>query len=125
MFTGIIETIGEVTNLKKIGSNLELTVKSSITSELKIDQSVSHNGVCLTVVKIDDDCYTVIIVDETLAKTNFKDLSIGQKLNLERSMIAGGRLDGHVVQGHVDQVGVCVKKVAKEGSFCSKPFIVV
>jgi len=117
MFTGIIETLGEVVGLETAGSNLDITIKSKLTAELKIDQSVAHNGVCLTVVAIDGDCYTVTAIDETLEKTNLNDLKIGHKVNLERAMILGSRLDGHIVQGHVDQTGTCTKVEEKDGSW--------
>jgi len=117
MFTGIIETLGEVKALQKEDSNLHITVKSQITSELKIDQSVSHNGVCLTVVAIDDSKYTVTAIDETLQKTNLDQLTVGDFVNLERAMILGDRLDGHLVQGHVDQTGCCTAIEEKEGSW--------
>ncbi|MDG5491024.1 riboflavin synthase [Psychroserpens sp. SPM9] len=107
MFTGIIEDLGIVTNLKNEQDNLHLTVKSQITSELKIDQSVSHNGICLTVVAITEDSYVVTAIKETINKTNIGDLKIGDIINLERAMKLGDRLDGHIVQGHVDQVGIC------------------
>lgn len=107
MFTGIIEDLGIVTNLKNEQDNLHLTVKSQITSELKIDQSVSHNGICLTVVAITEDSYVVTAIKETINKTNIGDLKIGDTINLERAMKLGDRLDGHIVQGHVDQVGIC------------------
>ncbi len=117
MFTGIIETLGEITNLETDGSNLHITVASSITNELKIDQSVAHNGVCLTVVALDGNKYTVTAIDETLQKTNLNDLSIGDEVNLERAMILGSRLDGHIVQGHVDQTGICTSINQKDGSW--------
>jgi riboflavin synthase len=117
MFTGIIETLGEVVALKKELSNLHIQVKSSITSELKIDQSVAHNGVCLTVVAIDKDVYTVTAIEETLKKTNLSELQNGGKVNLERCMMMNGRLDGHIVQGHVDQVGVCLSVHETNGSW--------
>ena len=117
MFTGIIEDIGEVSNLKKELDNLHITVKSGITSELKIDQSVAHNGVCLTVVAIDDDKYTVTAIKETLDKTNLSTLEINDKVNLERAMKLGDRLDGHVVQGHVDQTAVCKNIKQANGSW--------
>ena len=107
MFTGIIETLGVIENIKKSDTNLQITVKSSITSELKIDQSVSHNGICLTVVAIEADFYTVTAIDETIQKTNMASWKIGDTVNLERAMKLGDRLDGHIVQGHVDQIGVC------------------
>lgn len=117
MFTGIIEDLGQITNLTKAQSNLHISVKSNITSELKIDQSVAHNGVCLTVVSIDNDIYTVTAIEETLHKTNIGDLNIGDKVNLERAMKLGDRLDGHIVQGHVDQVGTCISVEDKNGSW--------
>lgn len=117
MFTGIIETLGEVTKLEKEGSNLHITVDSAITNELKIDQSVAHNGVCLTVVSLDDATYTVTAIQETLQKTSLENLKISDKVNLERAMILGSRLDGHIVQGHVDQTGVCTSVEEKDGSW--------
>ncbi|WP_276168711.1 riboflavin synthase [Zobellia alginiliquefaciens] len=117
MFTGIIETLGEIQQLEQDGSNLHITVKSSLTPELKIDQSVSHNGVCLTVVSLDEDTYTVTAIDETLQKTNLDELKEGESVNLERAMILGSRLDGHIVQGHVDQTGVCKAIEEKDGSW--------
>ena len=110
MFTGIIETLGKVEKLEKEGGNLHITVSSTITSELKIDQSVSHNGVCLTVVSIDADQYTVTAIEETLSKTNLGDLKVGELVNLERAMLLGARLDGHIVQGHVETLGVILEK---------------
>lgn len=107
MFTGIIETIGTITKLTKEQKNLHITVNSSITNELKIDQSVAHNGVCLTVVAIDADEYVVTAIKETLDKTNIGDLKFGDEVNLERAMKLGDRLDGHIVQGHVDETGFC------------------
>ncbi|MCL4162600.1 UNVERIFIED_CONTAM: hypothetical protein GTU68_051974 [Idotea baltica] len=117
MFTGIIETLGEVVGLDVKGTNLNITIKSSITSQLKIDQSVAHNGVCLTVVSLDGDTYVVTAIDETLQKTNLNDLEMGHLVNLERAMILGSRLDGHIVQGHVDQTGTCTKVEEKNGSW--------
>lgn len=117
MFTGIIETLGEVKTLQKEHTNLHITIKSTITPELKIDQSVSHNGVCLTVVAVEADSYTVTAIDETLQKTNLKQLNLGDKVNLERAMILGSRLDGHIVQGHVDQIGTCIEVEEKDGSW--------
>ncbi|MFK7811403.1 MAG: riboflavin synthase [Maribacter sp.] len=117
MFTGIIETLGAITKLEKDGSNLHISVDSSITQELKIDQSVAHNGVCLTVVSLNGTTYTVTAIDETLQKTNLENLSVGDKVNLERAMILGSRLDGHIVQGHVDQTGVCISVEEKDGSW--------
>ncbi|MBC8766781.1 riboflavin synthase [Arenibacter sp. BSSL-BM3] len=117
MFTGIIETLGEVIKLEKEGSNLHITLRSEITQELKIDQSVAHNGVCLTVVKIASDQYTVTAIEETLNKTNLNDLVEGEFVNLERAMVLGARLDGHIVQGHVDQTGECINLEEKDGSW--------
>jgi len=117
MFTGIIETLGEVIKLEQENSNLHLTIKSSLTPELKIDQSVAHNGVCLTVVAINGDNYTVTAIDETLQKTNLNHLKTGALVNLERAMILGARLDGHIVQGHVDQTGTCAYIEHKDGSW--------
>ena len=118
MFTGIIETLGEVTRIRTEGSNRHYTIKSAISHELKIDQSVAHNGVCLTVVSIDTDSHTVTAIDETLRKTNLAAaLHEGSRVNLERCMQMNGRLDGHIVQGHVDQTAVCVKRVELDGSW--------
>nr|WP_297787463.1 riboflavin synthase [uncultured Allomuricauda sp.] len=117
MFTGIIETLGKVEKLEKEGGNLHITVASDITSELKIDQSVSHNGVCLTVVSLDGNNYTVTAIEETLNKTNLDDLVLGDEINLERAMVLGARLDGHIVQGHVDQTAVCKSVEEKNGSW--------
>lgn len=116
MFTGIIETLGIVKGIEREKENLHLTIKSSITNELKIDQSVAHNGVCLTVVAIDKDEYTVTAIKETLDKTNIDDLQVGDEINLERAMKLGARLDGHIVQGHVDGTGVCENIVDEDGS---------
>ncbi|MEM9649538.1 MAG: riboflavin synthase [Bacteroidota bacterium] len=117
MFTGIIETLGTVEALEKEAGNLHITVSAEISDELKIDQSVAHNGVCLTVVSLSDSSYTVTAIDETLAKTNLGDLGIGDAINLERAMVLGARLDGHIVQGHVDQTAQCVAVEEKEGSW--------
>lgn len=117
MFTGIIETLGTVKDLRKEGENIHITVSSSITNELKIDQSVSHNGVCLTVVGISDDQYTVTAIKESIDKTNIGDWKIGDLLNLERGMKLGDRLDGHIVQGHVDQIGICKSIEEADGSW--------
>ena len=107
MFTGIIETLGTVQDIQKENDNIHVTVKSSITGALKIDQSVSHNGVCLTVVAINEDTYTVTAIKETIEKTNLGEWHVGDTINLERGMKLGDRLDGHIVQGHVDQTGIC------------------
>lgn len=117
MFTGIIETLGEVIAVEQEQSNLHFTIRSSISSELKIDQSVSHNGVCLTVVALDDQSYTVTAIAETLDKSNLGDLKVGDKINLERCTKVGSRLDGHIVQGHVDQIATCVDLNDQEGSW--------
>ncbi|SHI64249.1 riboflavin synthase alpha chain [Arenibacter nanhaiticus] len=117
MFTGIIETLGEVQKLDKQGTNLHITIKSSLAPELKIDQSVAHNGVCLTVVAIEDTSYTVTAIEETLQKTNLNELKEADTVNLERAMVLGARLDGHIVQGHVDQTGTCTKIEEKDGSW--------
>jgi len=116
MFTGIIETLGSITNVEKEQENLHLTIKSSITHELKIDQSVAHNGVCLTVVDINNDEYTVTAIKETLDKTNIGFLKTNDIVNLERAMKLGDRLDGHIVQGHVDETGVCTNIKDENGS---------
>lgn len=116
MFTGIIETLGSVKNIIKERENIHFIIDSDITSELKIDQSVSHNGVCLTVVSIDAREYKVTAIKETLVKTNLGMLKVGEKVNLERGMTLGARLDGHIVQGHVDTTGVCIGKKDEDGS---------
>ena len=116
MFTGIIETLGEVKQINKEEENINLTVQSNFTSELKIDQSVAHNGVCLTVVAINNDEYTVTAIKETINKTAIGDLKVGDKINLERAMKLGDRLDGHIVQGHVDETGICSNIVQHTGS---------
>ena len=117
MFTGIIEKLGKIEDLKQENTNLHLTVSSSITDELKIDQSVAHNGVCLTVVSIDKDNYVVTAIKETLDKTNIGRLSVGDAINLERAMKLGDRLDGHIVQGHVDQTATCTEVQEENGSW--------
>ena len=117
MFTGIIEVLGRVVDLKSAGGNLDLTIESSISNELKIDQSVSHNGVCLTVVEANNNRHRVTAIDETLKKTNIGSLQIGDEVNLERCTQVGERLDGHIVQGHVDQTGKCVSVVEENGSW--------
>lgn len=117
MFTGIIETLGKVTNLVTEKDNLHITIESEITHELKIDQSVAHNGVCLTVVAIDNNQYTVTAIKETLDKTNIGNLIIDSTVNLERAMKLGERLDGHIVQGHVDQTATCIDVKETEGSW--------
>lgn len=117
MFTGIIEDLGEIIGIEKEGNNIHFSVKSRLSNELKIDQSVAHNGVCLTVVDIVGDVYKVTAIKETLAKTNLGDLVVGSLVNLERAMAANGRFDGHVVQGHVDQTGVCESITDENGSW--------
>lgn len=117
MFTGIIEELAEVVALQTDQGNLNITLKSSITSELKIDQSVAHNGVCLTVVKIEGNQYTVTAIKETLEISNISDLVVGDKVNMERSMVMNGRIDGHIVQGHVDQTAKVSKIEEDNGSW--------
>ena len=119
MFTGIIENIGKITSIAKDKSNIHFTIESSLTTDLKIDQSIAHNGVCLTVVKIQksNNSYTVTAIDETLAKTNLKSLNVSDIINLERAMKLGDRLDGHIVQGHVDQIGKCLSIKNENGSW--------
>ena len=117
MFTGIIEGLGELKKTEKQGDNVHFTFSCPFTRELKIDQSVAHNGICLTVIDINGDNYTVTAIDETLEKTNIGEISIGEKVNLERCMKVGDRLDGHIVQGHVDQVGVVNKIEEEDGSW--------
>jgi riboflavin synthase len=117
MFTGIIEKFGTVTKIVNEGTNLHFTIESDLSNELKIDQSVSHNGVCLTVVALTDNTHTVTAIQETLEKTNLNDLAVGRKVNLERCMQMNGRLDGHIVQGHVDQTAVCILRREIDGSW--------
>lgn len=117
LFTGIIENTGKVVELEKENTNLHLWLECDFTQELKIDQSVAHNGVCLTVVDIRDNRYRVTAIDETLQKTNLADLKVGNRVNLERCMQPNGRLDGHIVQGHVDQVGVLKSIENQDGSY--------
>lgn len=117
MFTGIIETLGRIKSIEKEQANVHFTITSSITSELKIDQSVAHNGVCLTVVAIENDNYTVTAIKETLDKTNLGSWNEGDAVNLERAMKLGDRLDGHIVQGHVDQIGKCITVKVADGSW--------
>ncbi|WP_375580784.1 riboflavin synthase [Marivirga tractuosa] len=117
MFTGIIESLGEIKSAEKEGSNLKLTIKSDISNELKIDQSISHNGVCLTVTELHLDAHTVVAVNETLQKSSIGNLKEGDFVNLERCMIMNGRLDGHIVQGHVDGKGKCLNIKDENGSW--------
>lgn len=117
MFTGIIEQLGVVTDIKREGENIHFTMKSSFTDELKIDQSVAHNGCCLTVVEINNDEYVVTAIQETLNKTNLGDWNVGTKVNLERCTVMNGRLDGHIVQGHVDTTAICTDIEDQDGSW--------
>lgn len=117
MFTGIIEAFGRVSELKKEDSNLHITLESELASSLKIDQSIAHNGVCLTVIECNSKFYTVTAIDETLSKTNLDNLQEGDLINLERAMKLGDRLDGHMVQGHVDQTAECVSFSSQKGSW--------
>ena len=117
MFSGIVEEAAEVVALQSDKGNLDIPLKCSFVAELQIDQSVAHNGVCLTVVKIADGAYTVTAIQETLDRSNLGELKVGDKVNVERSMVMNGRLDGHIVQGHVDQTAVCVKLVEADGSW--------
>ena len=117
MFTGIIETLGTIQDIVKDKDNFHITVDSSLTDELKIDQSVSHNGICLTVVAINGSQYTVTAIDETIKKTTLSSWKMGDFINLERAMKLGDRLDGHIVQGHVDQIGSCIEAKETNGSW--------
>jgi len=117
MFSGIVEEAAVVVGLKKEQENLHITMKCSFINELKIDQSISHNGVCLTVVKMTEDTYTVTAIKETLERSNLGLLKTGDKVNLERSMLMNGRLDGHIVQGHVDQTATCKNVEEADGSW--------
>ncbi|MDD6853458.1 MULTISPECIES: riboflavin synthase [Prevotella] len=116
MFSGIVEEMATVVAIKHDRENIDLTLKCSFTSELKIDQSISHNGVCLTVVNIDGDTYTVTAMKETLDRSNLGLLHVGDHVNIERSMLMNGRLDGHIVQGHVDETAKCIRKEDADGS---------
>ena len=116
MFSGIVEEMATVRAIKREGGNIDLTLSCSFTQQLKIDQSISHNGVCLTVVNIDGDCYTVTAMKETLDRSNLGQLKVGDKVNVERSMLMNGRLDGHIVQGHVDETAECVGMRDADGS---------
>lgn len=117
MFTGIIETFGRLTDISPERGNLHFTIESEISSDLKIDQSVSHNGVCLTVVNVDSRKHVVTAIEETLLKSNLDSLRVGDFLNLERCMQMNGRLDGHIVQGHVDQTAICIDVRELPGSW--------
>lgn len=117
MFSGIVEATAQVVNIRKEGENLHITLKCPFTSELRIDQSVAHNGVCLTVVSIDGEYYTVTAISETLIKSNLGTVALGDEVNVERSMRADGMLDGHIVQGHVDTRAVCTAIENADGSY--------
>lgn len=117
MFSGIVETTAKVVKIEKDGGNVHFTLTCPFATELKIDQSVAHDGVCLTVVKLDGDCYTVTAMKETLDRTNLGTWEVGSEVNVERSMIMNGRLDGHIVQGHVDQTAVCTEVKENDGSW--------
>ena len=117
MFTGIIETLGTIKALTKQLDNVQITIESAITKELKVDQSVAHNGVCLTVIDINNDCYTVTAIQETILKTNLSGWTENTLVNLERAMKLGDRLDGHIVQGHVDGTAICTKIITENGSW--------
>jgi len=120
MFTGIIESLGKITDVKVDRGNIDFTIESDIGKELKIDQSVSHNGVCLTITEIDNNAHTVTAVKETLDKSSLKNFSVGSLINLERAMKLGDRLDGHLVQGHVDGVAKCISLSVNDGSWIYK-----
>jgi riboflavin synthase len=117
VFTGIIEQLGKVTQIQQEGTNKHFTITAPFTAELKIDQSVAHNGVCLTVVNIHGNEYAVTAIDETLQKTNLNNLAVGDVVNLERCMPANGRFDGHIVQGHVDGTATCLSVTDEQGSW--------
>ena len=117
MFTGIVETIGIIKDIQKDQENLHLTIESKITNELKIDQSVAHNGICLTVVAVKENQYTITAIKETIEKTTIENWKKNDLVNLERAMILGSRLDGHIVQGHVDQIGYCKEIKEADGSW--------
>jgi len=117
MFTGIIECMATVVKVEKNKGNLDISLKSSITSELKIDQSLCHNGVCLTIVDIDNDVYTVNVISESIERSNFSEIILGDTINIERSMSVNSRFDGHIVQGHVDEVAVCTQVSETDGSW--------
>jgi riboflavin synthase len=117
MFTGIIESLGIINQIEAEQQNLNITITSTLTNELKIDQSVSHNGICLTVIAIKEDQYTVTAIHETILKTTIAEWKVGDLVNLERAMLMNARLDGHIVQGHVDQIGVCTLVEETGGSW--------
>jgi riboflavin synthase len=117
MFTGIIESSAEVLKIERAGTNVQFTLDTTIAKELKVDQSLAHNGVCLTVTAVDGNSYQVTAISETLNRTNLGELQIGDRVNLERCLAANGRLDGHIVQGHVDGIGKLVKLIDRDGSW--------
>ena len=117
MFTGIIENVAQITKLEKHQTNLNITLKSKLASEFKVDQSISHNGICLTVVFIENDYYCVTAIEETIKKSTIGLWKVGDNINLERAMKIGDRLDGHMIQGHVDQIGQCTKAIEQDGSW--------
>jgi riboflavin synthase len=117
MFTGIVESLAEVTRIEMEGTNRTFTLQSEIATQFKVDQSISHNGVCLTVTEVDGDTYKVTAIEETLKKTNLGNLTQHARVNLERCMPANGRFDGHIVQGHVDQTAACILKEERDGSW--------
>ena len=117
MFTGIIEEVGEVIALREEATNVHFSIRASFVNELQIDQSVAHDGVCLTVTEVSDDAYVVCAIKETLDRTALSDWEVGAKVNLERAMKLGSRIDGHMVQGHVDDVGKCIGKRSEDGSW--------
>lgn len=116
MFTGIIERMGRLATIELSGSNIHFQIESDLSPELKVDQSLAHDGVCLTVTQAGDTTYTVTAIEETLSKSNLSDWKVGRRVNLERAMTLGARLDGHLVQGHVDGVGVCLQREENQGS---------
>ena len=117
MFTGIIETIGKISSLTQEGSNIHIEIECDMASALKVDQSVAHNGICLTVVSCNARSYVVTAIDETISKTNLGSWKVTDRINLERGMKLGDRLDGHIVQGHIDQIGTCVQVEDANGSW--------
>lgn len=120
MFTGIVESLGEITKIESEGNNLHFTLQCPFANELKIDQSLAHDGVCLTVVKCDSSSYTVTAIQETLERSNLRVWAVGKKVNLERCLRLGDRLDGHMVQGHVDTTGTLVSNESRDGSYLLK-----
>ncbi len=117
MFTGIVESLSKIIKIEKEGTNLNISFESELINELNVDQSISHNGVCLTIVKVQDNMYTINAIKETISKSNIASWKVGDKVNIERALKTGDRLDGHMVQGHVDEIGVCTKKTEHNGSW--------